>query len=73
MNIKFKLDDTTISIGPTYNRELDIDLNTNVNDVKEILKAIYDEMSMDDFISTLDQDQINDIVEYSKELEDERV
>lgn len=58
MNINFKLDDTVISISATYNRELHIDLNTNIDDLKAIFNAIYEVVNIDEL---LDDDQIDEI------------
>jgi hypothetical protein len=67
-----KLDDTDLTVSTTYSRELQLTMSLYEDDLKEILKSIYEVINIDDFIATLDKDQIAEIVEYSKEIEDEK-
>jgi len=68
MNIKAKLDNTYITMSSTHRNEIEIDINTDKDGVKELLYGIYDVLNMDDFISTLDDDQKSEILE---EMDDE--
>jgi len=66
MELDIKLDNSYMTISKTYNAELHIQMTTDIDDVKQILNSIYDVMNMDDFISTLNDDQMQEISEHYK-------
>ena len=61
-----KLGDVDLTMNVTYARELQLTMSLYDDDLKEILNSIYDVINTHDFIATLDQDQIDEIVEYEK-------
>lgn len=73
MNINFQDRNATVTTSGNFRGETDISVDTNLDGVKLMLEAIYEKMNTEDLISTLDEDQIKEIVKYyEEELKDDK-
>ena len=61
-----------ISLSVNYNGALEISIDNNVNVFNSILDAIYAEMNTEDFIKTLDYDQMKEISDYFETIKENR-
>lgn len=73
MKIRLSYNDGSFGVATTHNGELIIDISDNAETMKNILKSVYDVIHPSVFLSTLDSDQISDIVAYAKETDEELV
>jgi len=67
MNIEFELTDTVVSISKNAYGELHLDLNTNKEDLLTIVDTINIQLTIDELIQVLDEDQIAEIHDYYKD------
>lgn len=70
IEIQGKYSDLNISIN--YNGELVLEFKNDKKVFEALLEAIYTEMNTEDFIKTLDYDQMREISEYFKTIKDKK-
>lgn len=73
MKIKLDFNNGSFGVATTHNGELIIELSDSLETMKSVLKSVYDHITSKHFISTLDSDQISDIVAYANETDRELI
>ena len=70
IEIQGKYSDFNINVN--YNGELVLEFKNEVKIFEAILESIYNEINMEDFIKTLDYDQMAEICEYFETIKDKK-
>lgn len=70
IEIQGKYSDLNISIN--YNGELVLEFKNEKKVFEALLEAVYNEMNIEDFIATLDYDQMAEISKYFETIKDKR-
>ena len=70
IEIQGKYSDVNISVN--YNGELVLEFKNDKKVYEALLEAIYKEMNTEDFIATLDYDQIAEISKYFETIKDKK-
>lgn len=70
IEIQGKYSDVNISVN--YNGELVLEFKNDKKVYEALLEAIYTEMNTEDFIATLDYDQMAEISRYFETIKDKR-
>lgn len=70
IEIQGKYSDVNISVN--YNGELVLEFKNDKKVYEALLEAIYTEMNTEDFIATLDYDQMAEISKYFETIKDKR-
>lgn len=73
MKIKLDFNNGSFGVATTHNGELIIELSDSPETMKMILKSVYEIVHPTVFLSTLDSDQMSDIVAYAKETDEELI
>lgn len=72
MKIEIQGKYSDLNINVNYNGELVLEFKNEVKIFEAILESIYNEINMEDFIKTLDYDQIAEISEYFETIKDKK-
>lgn len=70
IEIQGKYSDLNISIN--YNGELVLEFKNEKKVFEALLEAVYNEMNIEDFIKTLDYDQMAEISKYFESIKDKK-
>ena len=72
MTIELRGKYSDIKISVNYNGELVLEFKNDKKVFEALLEAVYNEMNMEDFIKTLDYDQMAEISEYFETIKDKK-
>lgn len=72
MKIEIQGKYSDLNINVNYNGELVLEFKNEVKIFEAILESIYNEINMEDFIKTLDYDQMAEISEYFETIKDKK-
>ena len=72
MKIVLQYENSNISLKVSNNMELEISFENDKEILKTLLEAIYKEINTEDFLKTLDLNQLQEISEYYETVKDKK-
>ena len=70
MKIVLQYENSNVNLSISHNMELEISFENDKEIFKTLLEAIYKEINTEDFLKTLDSDQLQEISEYYETVKD---